>query len=77
MAKSKNFNNLCKQTLELLASLHIVDDYIGFLYIRRLSLINFIKGVLKVLNSVIVSTFTYNFSCKDTCGHYAIAAITP
>jgi hypothetical protein len=58
-------------------SLCIVDDYIEFLYIRGLSLTIFINGVVKVLNSTIVSTFTYTFSCKDTlqplrhCGQYA------
>ena len=48
--------------LELLVFLYIVDDYIEFLYIRGLSLTNFINGVVKVLNSAIISTFIYIFS---------------
>ena len=68
--------------LELLVFLYIVDDYIEFLYIRGLSLTNFINGVVKVLNSAIISTFTYIFSYKDTlqplrhCGQYATTYVS-
>ena len=66
MVIPKIFNTLCKKTLVPLASLYIVDGYIELLYMRGLSLTNFIKGVIKVLNSVVISIFTYKFVCEDT-----------